>query len=208
MIERSLVPGAIIRFPQNIIFETTKVMNQPQETNDDIQGMRVNVTTQVIKSQCNPFSTTKAYQVDFVPYGPGKVNYAETNGDVLSGIFSGCIMTIYTHNNTRRVAHVHTGDSAGPQGDCKAFMTDLLNRQEYTRVRSFKPFHPSSQTEPYIAAFKKLKKERQKHSNIGVLGLVTNQNQIYSALVTQEAEGRHVWKVVRRWVCDNQVVVL
>lgn len=45
----------------------------------------------------------------FLPWVGDALNYVESQGkDVLSGPFTGCVMTAYTRNGSRRVGHVAT----------------------------------------------------------------------------------------------------
>ena len=68
---------------------------------------------------------TSAIRVDWLPNTPGGINYVESDHDVLSGIFTGCVMVTYSAAKQRRVAHVHTGDNAGDGLDCKDLMKGL-----------------------------------------------------------------------------------
>lgn len=131
MLEAGLVPGVTIRFPDILRFEVggTKKIVECSDRVEDIPITLQNGDYSVVQS------------VKFIPYAPGGVNYAETNADVLSGFFTGCVMTIYTRDGVRRVGHVHTGAAYGPV-DCRDFMRGLLRNpfSTYREISSFKPY--------------------------------------------------------------------
>lgn len=129
-----LTPGTTIKFPLTVKMSTAN-QNKAEVSID---------TGELALTMVNGKQTV-AVSIVHVPYAPGGINYAETNGDVLSGIFSGCVMTIYTVSGRRRVAHVHTGDDAGPGLDCKDTMKALLASPTYAEHFSFKPFRSSDQ---------------------------------------------------------------
>ena len=128
MILQALTPGTTIKFPLSVKMSTVK--QSKNECRIDTGPLALTLVNG---------KNTSAILLDWVPYAPGGINYIESDGDVLSGIFSGCVMTSYTSQGRRRVAHVHTGDDAGPGLDCKDLMTTLL-ANSYMRLFSFKPF--------------------------------------------------------------------
>jgi hypothetical protein len=122
-------------------------------------------------------NVNSAERVNFLPHAPGGVNYYQTDEDVLSGIFTGCVMSIYKHNDTRRVAHVHTGNDAGPNLDCKDFMRELMEQQGYNGVFHFKPFDGARDEDKAI----KIAQQTQfGAAGCGIFGFVTATNHCYS----------------------------
>ncbi|MEM9720178.1 MAG: hypothetical protein AAGA10_13050 [Bacteroidota bacterium] len=48
----------------------------------------------------------------YVPFAPKGINWiAQGNSDVISYNFSGCIMAVFTHEGTRKVCHISTGNN-------------------------------------------------------------------------------------------------
>ncbi|MGJ8641001.1 MAG: hypothetical protein ACSHYA_16540 [Opitutaceae bacterium] len=131
---------------------------------------------------------SSAELVNFVPYAPGGINYFETNGDVMSGIFSGCVMTAYTYKNVRRVCHVHTGDDAGPGLDCKSLMKTMLDSADYNNLLSFKPF---TREDADIAIDISM---RSNHGAQGcaTFGLLTNSNKAYAIMTRKISNHEYV----------------
>src|SRR5512138_2550436 len=128
VILQALSSGTTIKFPLSV-----KMSTVPQKKNE------CSLQTGPLALTLVNGKRTSAIQLDWVPYAPGGINYVESDGDVLSGIFSGCVMTSYLANGKRRVAHVHTGDDAGEGLDCKDLMAGLL-ASTYSRLFAFKPF--------------------------------------------------------------------
>lgn len=132
MILQALTPGTTIKFPLSVKMST--VNQQKAECSIDVGPIALTLVNG---------KQTSAVKIDWVPYTPGGINYLASDHDVLSGIFSGCVMSIYSAAKQRRVAHVHTGDDAGAGLDCKDLMKGLLG-SSYTPIYAFKPFDRNS----------------------------------------------------------------
>ncbi len=123
-----LKKGARLKFPL-----TTKFSAQKQDVTECSLGVeRIAVTIEVSKTY------TTACAFIFLPHAPGGVNYYEGSEEVVSGLFTGCVMSTYKVNGKRRVAHVHTGNDGARC--CKTYFRDLLNTREYTAAKHFKPY--------------------------------------------------------------------
>ncbi len=129
MLPKGIAPGVTMKFPLGVRMST--VNKRVEECSIDAGALALTLVSG---------KRITAMKIDHVPYTPGGVNYVETPGDVISGIFSGCVMTVYSVGGKRRVAHVHTGDDAGQGLDCKDFMKTQLKQPGYQPVFSFKPF--------------------------------------------------------------------
>tara|TARA_B110000240_G_scaffold30306_1_gene32200 strand:- start:16 stop:474 length:459 start_codon:yes stop_codon:yes gene_type:complete len=127
---------------------------------------------------------TRAAKVTFVPYMGGNINYCETSGndDVMSGMFTGCIMSTYKVGDKRRVAHVH----AGEPNDCKDVMKKLLDLN--TEINSFKPYEDRRDGD---FVFKNIGRDFM------VFGVVTAANIPYSIFTKRDPNKKdyHVVKV-------------
>ncbi|MGJ8641005.1 MAG: hypothetical protein ACSHYA_16560 [Opitutaceae bacterium] len=132
---------------------------------------------------------SSAELVNFVPYAPGGINYFETNGDVMSGIFTGCVMTAYTHKNVRRVCHVHTGGDAGEGLDCKSLMKTMLDSADYNNLLSFKPY---SDGDDFPTAEKIIREANVGASGCATFGLLTNANKAYSIMTRKVSNHEYV----------------
>jgi hypothetical protein len=129
MIINDFKPGVILKLPLGLRFNTIK-----QNANEcSVEASPLAVT--FVKG-----GKSTAKLINFVPYAPAGINYVETDGDVLSSHFSGCILSTYTVNSKRRVAHVHTGEDAGAGLCCKEPMKKLLNSTSYTSIKNFQPY--------------------------------------------------------------------
>jgi hypothetical protein len=128
MILQALTPGTTIKFPLSVRMST--VNQQKNECSLETGPLALTLVNG---------KQTSAIKVDWVPYAPGGINYVESDHDVLSGIFTGCVMSSYYSAKKRRVAHVHTGSDAGEGLDCKDLMKNLLSTS-YAPIFSFKPF--------------------------------------------------------------------
>jgi hypothetical protein len=159
-------PGTTIKFHLGLKFSTNA--QDPAECNNEAAPLALTFAKD---------GRTSSTVINFVPYTPGGVNYIEGNGDVLSGIFSGCIMSIYTCSNQRRVAHVHTGDDAGEGRDCKAFMKDLMATDGYNETFHFQPFNGMRNADRAIEI---AGRTAFGASGCCVFGLVTASDQCYS----------------------------
>lgn len=129
MLINKLKPGVTLKFPLSVKFSTT--IKNVEECSIEALPMALTIVEK---------NKTSAVLMNFMPHTPGGVNYFETNGDVMSGNFTGCIMSTYRVGGKRRVAHVHTGTDAGADRCCKVFMKNLLKTQSHTSINNFKPF--------------------------------------------------------------------
>lgn len=179
MIVDSLKPGTTIKFPLGVKFST----NTQNVVECSIDAGPLALT--IVDGQ-----KTSASTVTFMPHAPGGVNYAETAGDVMSGIFTGCVMSAYKINGKRRVAHVHTGLDAGPNKDCKNFMKGLMNKPAYTAVVHFKPFDGARDADKAIQI---AQKTTFGAAGCCVFGLITSANKCYS-IFTQKI-GSHEYLI-------------
>ena len=173
MLEAGLTKGVTIHFPAGTNFETSRVHDTPQEDTASVQNLTLTLSSKT-------YQTTS--QVTYLPFSPGIINYAETDGDVLSGFFSGCFMPVYRKNGVRRVAHVATTEHVTEAGDCKDVMRRLLNTPEYELINSVKPYRDQD-----IARFRDIMQAENitDPMRIKVFGLVAADNRCY-ALFTQK----------------------
>jgi hypothetical protein len=128
MLFTSLQPGVELKFPLTTKYSATK-----QKVNECSLGAETIAAT--VTSATNRGS---ACTFTWLPHAPGGVNYFEGDGEVVSGIFTGCVMSIYKVDGKRRVAHVHTGSDGAEC--CKAYFRGLLNGQAHSVVGNFKPY--------------------------------------------------------------------
>lgn len=165
MLETGLVKGVTIKFPLNTDFTASN--QHVNECSDRVRDITLNLSS-------GNYATT--HRVKFVPYAPGGVNYAETNGEVLSGFFTGCVMTVYTYQGRRRVGHVHTGSDAGANLDCKRFMGDLLRdpMSGYREVTSFKPYDGARDSQRYMDIARTTAFGAQGCAVLGLVSATTN----------------------------------
>ena len=129
MLINKIKAGVTLKFPLGVKFSTP--VKNVEECSVDALPLALTIIDG---------SRTAALKVNFMPHAPGGVNYYETSGDVMSGNFTGCVMSTYSVGGKRRVAHVHTGVDAGPNRCCKAFMKGLITGASHTSVNNFKPF--------------------------------------------------------------------
>ena len=174
MLPKDIAPGVTMKFPLSVKMDTVK---------KNVEECSVN--TGPLALTLVRGKLTSAIRINHVPYAPGGVNYVETTGDVISGIFSGCVMAIYTHNGNRRVGHVHTGDDAGANLDCKDFMKALLASPGYHAVFQFKPFEKARDGDRAVAI---ASKTAFGANGCCTFGLVTAANECYS-LYTRKVSG-------------------
>jgi|GEM_PF-2215826 len=179
MVIDKLKPGVTIKFPLSLKFSTVK--KNVEECSLDAGPLALTLVNG---------KTTSAVSIDFMPHTPGGVNYCESNKDVMSGIFTGCIMSTYKFKGRRRVAHVHTGLDAGPNTDCKDFMKGLMKSADYMETIHFKPFDGKRDAAKAIAIASKTKFGA---SGCCVFGLVTANNKCYS-IFTQKI-GSHEYLI-------------
>jgi len=170
VILQALTPGTTIKFPLSVKMSTVK-----QQKNECC------IETGPLALTLVNGKNTSAIQLDWVPYAPGGINYVESDGDVLSGIFSGCVMTSYRAQGKRRVAHVHTGDDAGAGLDCKDLMAKLL-ASTYSRLFAFKPFDRHADVDTAVNISMKTKFGAE---GCAPFGLITKAN-TYHTLFTRK----------------------
>lgn len=169
--------GVILRFPLN--FKEEEVYHGTRKF--------CSVMAKPLAFHIIAGNLTRAAKVTFVPYMGGNINYCETSGndDVMSGMFTGCIMSTYKVGDKRRVAHVHTGDAR----DCKKLMKDLLDLN--TEINSFKPYEDRRDGD---FVFKNIGRDFM------VFGVVTAANIPYSIFTKRDPNKKdyHVVKVVNQ----------
>ncbi|MBL4798814.1 MAG: hypothetical protein JKY50_15465 [Oleispira sp.] len=129
MLINKIKKGVTLKFPLSVKFSTT--VKNVEECSVDALPLALTIIDS---------DRTTAAKINFMPHTPGGVNYYETNGDVMSGNFTGCVMSTYQVGGKRRVAHVHTGTDAGPNRCCKTFMKGLIAQPSHTSLNNFKPF--------------------------------------------------------------------
>lgn len=166
MILSSLTPGTTFKFPLSVKMETKKM-----------DKVECSLDTGPLALTLVNGNSSSAIMVSHVPYTPGGINYVETDGEVLSGIFTGCVMTVYTHSGNRRVAHVHTGPHAGEGLDCKDLMRDLLRSGSYRSVFAFKPYDEKSDLDTFLGIAGKTPLADR---GVATFGLVTAGNTCHS----------------------------
>lgn len=166
--------GVILRFPLNF-----KEQEPSPRTRKECSVMAKPLAFHIIAG-----NLTRAAKVTFVPYMGGNINYCETSGndDVMSGMFTGCIMSTYKVGDKRRVAHVH----AGEPNDCKDVMKKLLDLN--TEINSFKPYEDRRDGD---FVFKNIGRDFM------VFGVVTAANIPYSIFTKRDPNKKdyHVVKV-------------
>ena len=182
------------------------------ETNVGTKEFQVTVTNPAITSRgiaccCLPIMGSKrnrpeeeevsmTFDVAFVPYSPAKVNYIQTDKTVISGRFSGCIMSAFQYNGHRRIAHVSasgTGGDTAIVADCKDYMSQLLRQPEYESILHFKPANPTS--------WKEYHRYNRKHKIFNpdaliILGIVDRDNRGYSVIASRIRGHMRLWEVV------------
>ena len=129
MLINKIKEGVTLKFPLSVKFSAS--VKNVEECSVDALPLALTIIDS---------GRTIAAKVNFMPHAPGGINYYETSGDVMSGNFTGCVMSTYSVGGKRRVAHVHTGTDAGPKKCCKTLMKDLISGATYTSVNNFKPF--------------------------------------------------------------------
>ena len=166
MLINKLKPGVTLKFPLSVKFSTS--VKNVEECSVEALPMALTIVEN---------NKTSAVLINFMPHAPGGVNYFETNGDVISGNFTGCIMSTYRVGGKRRVAHVHTGTDAGANRCCKTFMKGLLKMHSYTSINNFKPFDGNSDATRGIDI---CLRSRFGANGCVTFGLVTSNNKPYS----------------------------
>ena len=139
MILRALTPGTTLKFPLSVKMST--VNQQKNECTIDTGPLALTLVNG---------KQTSAVTVDWVPYAPGGINYLESDHDVLSGIFTGCVMASYLSAKKRRVAHVHTGDDAGKGLRLQGPDEEPARHVLCSGVFAFKPYNESSDVGTYM----------------------------------------------------------
>lgn len=125
------------------------------------------------------------HEIVYVPYVPGAINYFEGGGDVISGMFSGCYMSAYSHNNARRVAHVHTIEGNQGLPNCKEHFSDLLGGANYNSGTHFKPFAEESDIDKFIEISQRA---ACGINQIKVMGALTVDNRCFSVFLRKETD--------------------
>lgn len=182
MILHALTPGTTMKFPLSVKMST--VNQQKAECSIDVGPLALTLVSG---------KQTSAVRVDWVPYAPGGINYLESDHDVLSGIFTGCVMATYSAAKQRRVAHVHTGDDAGAGLDCKDLMKGLLGGT-YAPIYSFKPFDRNSDVDIYTRITQKTTFGAQ---GCAPFGLVTAANTYHVIFTRKVSNSEYVVEEVR-----------
>ncbi|MEL6635674.1 MAG: hypothetical protein AAFW73_15500 [Bacteroidota bacterium] len=107
----------------------------------------------------------------YLPFAPNGINWIAQNGlDVLSYNFTGCIMAVFDHEGTRKVAHISTG----PSQDCKIAWDEL--KKSCSNVLEFRP-------SDFV--------DNQGKTFVGCYGLITSDLQTY-AITTVQDRGQYV----------------
>lgn len=184
MLLPQLTPGTTFKFPLSVKMSTNKV--EKQECSIDVGPLALTLSDA---------KRSLAEKVDHVPYTPGGINYVQTDGEVLSGIFTGCVMSVYTCNGKRRVAHVHTGPDAGPGLDCKDLMRDLLKGGSCKSVFAFKPYDQNVDLDTFLGIAGKTPLADQ---GVAVFGLVTAGNTGHSIFTRKVSPHEYVVEEVKQ----------
>ena len=161
-------PGNRIKFPLSTSFKNSffSTSGDPPDLGEASNG-----AGKLAVTMTDPNGRTAACMFEFVPYTPGAINYVEGKDTVVSGIFTGCYMAVYTVKGIRRVAHVHTGTDAPCQ---KKTYSALFTRSGYTEVGNFKPYDGNRDFDIVRPIVKPPSFEAP------VLGLITPHNRGYS----------------------------
>lgn len=184
MIESALTPGTTFKFPLTVRMSTKNAAKE--ECSIDTGPLALTLVNG---------RKSSALTVTHVPYTPGGINYAETDGDVLSGIFTGCVMTIYTHAAKRRVAHVHTGTDAGPGLDCKDLMKSLLASPSYGSVFAFKPYDENADLDTFLGIASTMPRADR---DVATFGLVTGANKCYAIFTRKVSDHEYTVDQVKQ----------
>ncbi len=167
--------GATMRLPPN-----TRLSSLPEN------GAEVSKGVETVSVSVTPSGgVASSVSVVLLPHCPGAVNYAASTSEVLSGIFTGCIMASYHVTGARRVAHVHTGNDGGP--DCKAYFRDLFQQANYNQVGCFKPYDGARDGDAYAPEIMASGSKQP-----GVFGIITADNKLYSIYCRKESAIEYV----------------
>jgi hypothetical protein len=178
-------PGTTMKFPLSVKMEVAK----QNKTECALETGPMALT--LARGQ-----RTSAVMLHHVPYAPGGINYAATGGPVLSGIFTGCVMTIYNSGGQRRVGHVHTGEHAGAGLDCKALMKGIGNL-----VFAFKPYDQNADFESFLG----IATQHPSHDQgVATFGLVTGANKCYAIFTHKMSVHEYVIKEVKEKLVPYQ----
>lgn len=123
-----LEKGLEINFPIN----TRMSENAPENSESSIGATKIAVT------YVRPNGSEGATVINWLAHGYGFINYFETSEEVVSGIFTGCIMTSYKRGGAKRVAHVHTDVDGSDQK--KNYEDNIKKREGVEVLKDFKPF--------------------------------------------------------------------
>ena len=129
----------------------------------------------------------KGQSIVFIPHVPGMVNFYEPlqNEDIMSGDFTGCVMSTYKVNDKRRIGHVHTGGDTG----CRLAMKHALETG-LTLIKAFKPYDDGEDFALY--------KENSRHScNFRTFGVVTAKNEQFSIFTMKPTPASNEYTVIK-----------
>ena len=133
----------------------------------------------------------KGQSIVFIPHVPGMVNFYEPlqNEDIMSGDFTGCVMSTYKVNDKRRIGHVHTGGDTG----CRLAMKHAIETG-LTLIKAFKPYDDDRDSswidkEVYPVCYREGK-------GFHTFGVVTAQNEQYSIFTLADQKKPEKFKVL------------
>lgn len=129
----------------------------------------------------------KGQSIVFIPHVPGMVNFYEPlqNEDIMSGDFTGCVMSTYKVNDKRRIGHVHTGGDTG----CRLAMKHAIETG-LTLIKAFKPYDDGEDFALY--------KENSRHScNFRTFGVVTAKNEQFSIFTMKPTPASNEYTVIK-----------
>jgi hypothetical protein len=113
----------------------------------------------------------------FLPWVEDAVNYTQSQGkDVLSGPFTGCLMTAYTRGGSRRIGHVSTPS-------CNALWDLMKKDSEVKVIAEFKPSDAKFDSKSIT-------------NGLAVFGLVTADGRCYSVVCDRDRMKASWYKVV------------
>jgi len=184
MLMDKIKAGVDISFGQGFKFRTG-VLGTRQECSSEVRRINLEISTgDQIRKQ----------GITFIPHMIGGINFHEALGteDVMSGIFTGCVMATYKVGDKRRVAHVHTGKGFGPNQCCRKEMIE--NMKGYTSIKNFKPFDEERDgqwidKEVYPVCYREGK-------GFHTFGVVTAQNEQYSIFTLANQKKPEKFKVL------------
>ena len=118
------------------------------------------------------------------------VNFYEPlqNEDIMSGDFTGCVMSTYKVNDKRRIGHVHTGGGIS----CRLAMKHAIETG-LTLIKAFKPYDDGEDFPLY-------QKNSRYSCNFTTFGVVTAKNEQFSIFTMKPPQSNEytVIKVVEQ----------